>query len=51
MQHRPALWLPGVDHASIAAQWVLWRLLAEEGTSPEALGRGRACAQTGCLPR
>src|SRR5687767_4756143 len=22
MQQRPSLWLPGVDHASIAAQWV-----------------------------
>ncbi|MGD8683425.1 MAG: class I tRNA ligase family protein, partial [Chloroflexota bacterium] len=41
MQHRPALWLPGVDHASIAAQWVLRRVLADEGTTPEALGRKR----------
>jgi valyl-tRNA synthetase len=39
MQHRPALWLPGVDHASIAAQWVLRRILADEGTTPEVLGR------------
>jgi len=39
MQHRPALWLPGVDHASIAAQWVLRRILADEGTTPEKLGR------------
>jgi len=39
MQHRPTLWLPGVDHASIAAQWVLRRVLADEGTSPEELGR------------
>ena len=39
MQHRPALWLPGVDHASIAAQWVLRRVLADEGTTPEELGR------------
>ena len=39
MQHRPALWLPGVDHASIAAQWVLRRILADEGTTPEELGR------------
>ena len=41
MQGRPALWLPGVDHASIAAQWVLRRVLGEEGTTPEALGRER----------
>ena len=41
MQGRPTLWLPGVDHASIAAQWVLRRVLAEEGTTPEALGRER----------
>jgi valyl-tRNA synthetase len=41
MQQRPALWLPGVDHASIAAQWVLRRVLADEGTTPEALGRER----------
>jgi valyl-tRNA synthetase len=41
MQGRPALWLPGVDHASIAAQWVLRRVLADEGTTPERLGRER----------
>jgi valyl-tRNA synthetase len=41
MQQRPTLWVPGVDHASIAAQWVLRRVLAEEGTTPEALGRER----------
>ncbi|MFO7531360.1 MAG: valine--tRNA ligase [Candidatus Limnocylindrales bacterium] len=41
MQHRPALWLPGVDHASIAAQWVLRRVLADEGTTPEELGRDK----------
>jgi valyl-tRNA synthetase len=41
MQQRAALWLPGVDHASIAAQWVLRRVLADEGTTPEELGRDR----------
>jgi valyl-tRNA synthetase len=41
MQHRPTLWLPGVDHASIAAQWVLRQVLATEGTTPEGLGRER----------
>ena len=40
MQQRPTLWLPGVDHASIAAQWVLRRVLADEGTTPEELGPG-----------
>ena len=41
MQGRPTLWLPGVDHASIAAQWVLRRVLADEGVTPEELGRER----------
>ncbi len=31
MLGRPALWLPGLDHASIAAQVVLDRILAAEG--------------------
>ena len=33
------LWLPGKDHAGIATQWVVERLLAEEGTSRQELGR------------
>ena len=33
------LWLPGKDHAGIATQWVVERLLAEEGTSRHELGR------------
>nr|MBA2557048.1 valine--tRNA ligase [Chloroflexota bacterium] len=41
MQRRPTLWLPGVDHASIAAQVVLDRLLADEGLTRESLGRER----------
>src|SRR4029078_4981359 len=55
MQGRAALWLPGVGHASSGAQlglprvdtasiaphWVLRRVLADEGTPPEALGRER----------
>ena len=41
MQGHPTLWLPGVDHASIAAQVVLDRLLAMEGQSRESLGRER----------
>ena len=33
MQGHPALFLPGVDHASIAAQYVLDRVIAAEGES------------------
>jgi valyl-tRNA synthetase len=33
------LWLPGKDHAGIATQWVVERLLAQEGTSRHELGR------------
>jgi valyl-tRNA synthetase len=39
MQGRPTLWLPGVDHASIAAQFVLDGILAQRGESRESLGR------------
>jgi valyl-tRNA synthetase len=41
MTRRPTLWLPGKDHASIAAQVVLDRHLAETGESRETLGRER----------
>jgi valyl-tRNA synthetase len=41
MQGHPTLWLPGVDHASIAAQVVLDRILAREGGSRASLGRER----------
>ena len=41
MQGDDTLWLPGVDHASIAAQFVLDKLLAEEGESRVSLGRDR----------
>ncbi|CAN5745894.1 hypothetical protein BH24CHL5_BH24CHL5_12890 [soil metagenome] len=41
MQGRPTLWVPGVDHASIAAQVVLDRILAGEGETRESLGRER----------
>src|SRR3990170_2099550 len=36
MLGHPTLWLPGVDHASIAAQVVLDRMLAAEGESRSA---------------
>ena len=39
MQGRDALWQPGTDHAGIATQMVVERLLAGEGTSRQALGR------------
>jgi valyl-tRNA synthetase len=39
MQRRPALFLPGLDHASIAAQYVLDRIIARDGESRQSLGR------------
>ncbi len=39
MQGYKALWLPGTDHAGIATQVVVERMLAEEGLTREALGR------------
>ncbi|MGH7103842.1 MAG: class I tRNA ligase family protein, partial [Acetobacteraceae bacterium] len=39
MQGRDALWQPGTDHAGIATQMVVERLLAEEQSSRRALGR------------
>jgi valyl-tRNA synthetase len=41
MQGRPTLWLPGLDHASIAAQVVLDKILATEGETRQSLGRER----------
>ncbi len=41
MTGRPTLFLPGLDHASIAAQYVLDRILAGEGESRASLGRDR----------
>ncbi|HEY8170443.1 MAG TPA: valine--tRNA ligase [Candidatus Limnocylindria bacterium] len=41
MRGDDTLWLPGVDHASIGAQFVLDRILAEEGETRESLGRDR----------
>jgi valyl-tRNA synthetase len=34
-----ALWMPGTDHAGIATQNVVERMLAAEGTTREAIGR------------
>jgi valyl-tRNA synthetase len=41
MLGRPALYLPGLDHASIAAQVVLDKIIATEGESRQSLGRER----------
>jgi valyl-tRNA synthetase len=39
MRGEPALWLPGLDHAGIAAQVVVEQLLAQEGLDRYQLGR------------
>ncbi|NLO07520.1 MAG: valine--tRNA ligase [candidate division WS1 bacterium] len=39
MQGYAALWLPGTDHAGIATQNVVEKMLAEEGTDRHAIGR------------
>jgi valyl-tRNA synthetase len=41
MRGHPTLFLPGLDHASIAAQYVLDKQLAAEGESRQSLGRER----------
>ncbi len=41
MVGHPTLFLPGLDHASIAAQFVLDGILAKEGESRQSLGRDR----------
>ena len=41
MRGHRALFLPGLDHASIAAQFVLDGILAKEGESRRSLGRDR----------
>ena len=45
MLGRPALWLPGLDHASIAAQFVLDKIIAAEGETRQSLGRERYLAR------
>ncbi len=39
MRGEPTLWLPGVDHAGIAAQVVVEQMLAKEGLDRHKLGR------------
>ncbi len=41
MQGRDVLWQPGCDHAGIATQMVVERLLAEQGSNRQQLGRER----------
>jgi valyl-tRNA synthetase len=41
MRGHPTLFVPGLDHASIAAQFVLDGILAKEGESRQSLGRDR----------
>jgi valyl-tRNA synthetase len=41
MKGEPTLWLPGVDHAGIATQFVVEQALAEEGLTRHELGRER----------
>jgi len=41
MKGEPALWLPGIDHAGIAAQVVVEQLLAKEGLDRHQLGRDK----------
>jgi len=41
MRGEPTLWLPGVDHAGIAAQVVVEQLLAEERLTRHQLGRDK----------
>jgi valyl-tRNA synthetase len=41
MRGDDTLWLPGVDHASIAAQYVLDEIIATEGETRQSLGRER----------
>ncbi len=45
MRGHRTLFLPGLDHASIAAQFVLDRILAGEGESRQSLGRERYLAR------
>ena len=41
MRGDDTLWLPGVDHSGIAAQFVLDKIIAEEGETRASLGRER----------
>jgi len=46
MRGKAALWVPGTDHAGIATQLQVERMLIREGTSREAVGREEFLART-----
>src|SRR5437899_8398000 len=51
MRGREALWLPGTDHAGIATQNVVERLIAKEGKSRFDLGREQFVARVTAFVR
>jgi len=46
MQGRAALWVPGADHAGIATQLQVERMLRDEGTSRQEVGRDEFLRRT-----
>jgi valyl-tRNA synthetase len=46
MRGKAALWVPGTDHAGIATQLQVEKMLRDEGTSRQALGREEFLART-----
>ena len=46
MRGKAALWVPGVDHAGIATQLQVEKMLRDEGTSREEVGREEFLART-----
>jgi valyl-tRNA synthetase len=46
MKGIPTLWIPGSDHAGIATQLQVEKMLRREGSSREALGRGEFLRRT-----
>jgi valyl-tRNA synthetase len=46
MKGRPALWVPGTDHAGIATQLQIEKSLKEEGLSREGIGREEFLTRT-----
>jgi valyl-tRNA synthetase len=46
MRGKAALWVPGTDHAGIATQLMVERMLQEEGTNREAVGYEEFLART-----
>jgi hypothetical protein len=46
-ERQPTLWVPGTDHAGIATQLQVEKMLAKEGTSREEWGARSSCAAPG----